>query len=1078
MSRAHTDPPPDQPARVRGRVQARSASETFGGIYDAVLFDLDGVVTNTDSAHVAAWKRLFDTVLDDPRLHAQYESREFDIADDYRAYVDGRSREDGVSAFLASRGVSLEPGDPQDPPDAWTIGGLAARKDQLFLAELRDRGVRAYPGTTALLARLRSAGIPVGLVTASRNARQVLAAAALSGSFDVIVDGEVVGELGLPGKPDPAMFVAAARQLGVTPERTAVIEDAIAGIQAGRRGGFGLVVGIDRADQRAQLEAAGADVVVNDVSELDLGATKADPWVLVHHGFDPAHEGHREALAAMGNGRMATRGARPEHRDDGIHYPGTYLAGVYNRLVSGIHGRRLEEEHLVNAPNWLPFDLRVGDGPWWSSGELQTLAERREVHLYRGVSTRYATLAAPDGRRLSVVQTSFVSMDDPHLAVQATSVTTIGWSGRITIRAGIDASIRNTNVAAYIGTNATHLTSPAFRYDGDTMLCEVQTKQSKVRIATALHFDFRGGRATSPPEVTRSGRRYMQDLDVHLVDGDPVTLTKVAAIFSSRDPAISSPRLAAAGHVVDQAPDVAGVLERHQAAWRRLWDQFSVVLDADRLSQLVLNLHVFHLLQSISPHTAELDAGVPARGLHGEGYRGHVFWDELFVLPVVGLRLPRVAAALLDYRWHRLGAARAAARDAGLEGALFPWQSGSDGREETPTHLYNPRSSRWMPDNSRRQRHVGLAVAWNAWQHFQATGDLEWLAEKGADLIIEVTRFFASLAKYDASDDRFHIIGVMGPDEYHDGYPDTPGSGLRDNTYTNVLTSWVCGRACEILDALTSHAREDLIDRLRIHDDELARWSHISARLAVPVHADGILSQFDGYEDLDELDWARYRDRYGNIGRLDLILESENDATNRYKAAKQPDVVMLVYLLGASGLRRQLSRLGYSFSRSDLDRTVEYYLTRTSDGSTLSRVVHASVLARLDPARSWALFRQALIADLDDTQWGTTREGIHLGAMAGTIDIVMRSFAGLRLGTNELTFSPRLPVRLRSATFQLAYRGHRVDVHVTDTKLTLRLQPSDAAPIQVRVGTTTAHLAGGTSREFAIAPAATTQFSH
>ena len=153
-----------------------------------------------------------------------------------------------------------------------------------------------------------------------------------------------------------------------------------------------------------------------------------------------------------------------------------------------------------------------------------------------------------------------------------------------------------------------------------------------------------------------------------------------------------------------------------------------------------------------------------------------MFWDELFVLPVVTPHLPAVTRALLDYRWRRLDAARQAARRPGWQGALFPWQSGSDGREETPRELFNLRSGRWMPDNSRLQRHVGLAVAYNAWQYYQATGDAAWLAERGAELIVEVARLFASLATYDPADDRYHIAGVMGPDEYHDGYPDAPGA--------------------------------------------------------------------------------------------------------------------------------------------------------------------------------------------------------------------------------------------------------------------------------------------------------------
>jgi len=1043
-----------------------------GGAYDldagygAVLFDMDGVVTNTASIHAAAWKRMFDEVLEDPRTRLDAPGGTFDEVEDYRRYVDGRSREDGVSAYLSARGIYLESGEPDDPPEAWTVAGLATRKNDLFLAELSSRGLRSYPGTIALLGRLRDAGVPVGLVTASRNAHQMLAAAQLAGAFDTIVDGQVAMELGLPGKPDPAMFLEAARRLGVQPAHIAVVEDAVSGIAAGHRGGFGLVVGIDRQGHREELEAAGADIVVNDASELDLGMSTTDPWTLVYHGFDPVHEGHREVLTALGNGYMVTRGSRPEHTDDGTHYPGSYLAGVYNRLVSSIHDRSVEEEHLVNVPNWLPLDIRIGNGPWWSSGKLPVHQERRELNLRLGVSTRYVTLVGAGGDRVTVVQRSFVSMDDPHLAVLETTLVPLGWSGRVHLRVGIDAGVRNANVAAYVGSDTTHLEPPKFTRFGDTVLCEVQTKHSQVRIATAVHIHLAGAIDAGDKVGSGTGHRYSRDIELSVVDGEPATLTKTAATYTSRDDAIASPGVAALDRLRDHAVDTVGAFERHQAAWQRLWQRFDMILESDLQSQLVLNLHIFHLLQSLSPHTAELDAGAPARGLHGEGYRGHVFWDELFVLPVLDLRLPNVARSLLGYRWHRLRAARAAARAIGLPGALFPWQSGSDGREETPEQLYNPHSDRWMPDNSRRQRHVGLAVAYNAWQHFQVTGDRDWLADRGADLIIEVVRFFAASAVYDPADDRFHIAGVMGPDEYHDGYPDAPGLGLRDNTYTNVMVAWMCERAADVLRDLAGHAREDVVDRLGIGDDELTLWSRLGRRVAVPIHADGILSQFDGYENLVELDWAGYRDRYGNIGRLDLILEAEADSTNRYKLAKQPDVVMLVYLLGQEGLRRQLTRLGYPFSAADLARTVTYYLERTSNGSTLSRVVSASVLAQLDESRSWSLFREALIADLDDTQGGTTREGIHLGAMAGTVDLIARSFAGLQFDSNRISFAPRLPPRLANVRFQFNYRGHQIDVDLDHDALHLQLLPSAASPIRFNTGAHQVTLAGGESHKF------------
>ena len=1035
--------------------------------YQAVLFDMDGVVTQTAAVHAAAWKRVFDSVLQDPRLTGHPRRDPFDIDADYRRYVDGRQREDGVAAFLASRGAEVPPGCPNDGPDAWSVPGLAARKNALFLEAVADQGIRAYPGTTALLVRLRDAGIPVGLVTASRNAHTLLTAAGLGTAFDAIIDGQTAAENAMPGKPDPAMFLAAARRLGVAPRHTAVIEDAVAGIQAGRQGGFGLVVGIDRGGHREQLEIAGADIVLGDVAQLDLGVSRTDPWKLQYEGFDPVHEGHREALTALGNGYMATRGARPEHHDDGIHYPGTYLAGIYNRTTSNVHGRDLEEEHLVNLPNWLPLDLAFDAGPWWSSGRIQVSDERTEVDLRAGIATRRATLTGQDGKQLTVVQRRLTSMHKAHIAAMETILSARGVTGILRLRVGIDGTVANTNVRDYVGTGQVHLTAPAFTEpDAETLLCETETTQSRIGIALALRTVITGHAAVAPGTAQTSDRRYQRQYELRLIEGQPVAIASTAAIATSRDVAISSPRTAVLAELSQGSTGFNVLMEDHRQAWTRLWERFGTSIDGDRQSQLVLNMHVFHLLQTISVHTAALDAGVPARGLHGEGYRGHIFWDELFIFPVVGLRLPEVSRALLEYRWRRLDAARAAAWDQGLRGALFPWQSGSDGREETPRQLYNARSARWMPDNSSRQRHVGLAIAYNAWQHFQLTGDREWLRLRGGELIIEVTRLFASLATLDPEGDRFHLSGVMGPDEYHDGSPDEPGTGLRDNTYTNVLLSWVCDRAGDVLTELHGHAGADLMERLHITEEEINNWARISHRLAVTFHADGILSQFDGYENLAELDWPHYRSTYGNIGRLDLILEAENDTTNRYKLAKQADVLMLVYLLGPEGVIRQLHRLGYTFTESALRRTVEYYLARTANGSTLSRVVHASVLARMDETQAWQVFREALVSDLDDTQGGTTQEGIHLGAMSGTVDVIVRAFAGLQAEAHALTFSPRLPPPLKRAAFQILYRGHRIEVSLTAGTLQIQLQPCSAPAVRIGVEGLYAQLAGGDEMDF------------
>ncbi len=1040
----------------------------------AVIFDLDGVVTDTASVHRSAWKSLFDRVLTDPRAGSPAGGPFEDS--DYYATVDGRPREEGVLSFLHSRGVELPLGAPGDAPWTWTAYGLGAAKNELFLEVLRTEGVRAYPGTVGLLDRLREGRMPVALVSASRNVREVLAAAGLEGRFDAVIDGNVAAELNLPGKPNPATFLEAAHRLGVNPSKAAVIEDSSAGVEAARRGGFGLVVGLDRASRRPQLEAAGADLVLRDAAELDIGLVLADPWQLVYDGFDPWHEGHREALTTLGNGRMATRGTAAEARADAIHYPGTYAAGIYNRVPEEINGETAPNEHMVNLPNWLPLDIRFGSGGWWSEGGLTMRQEHRTLDLQEAVLTRRILLEDSTGRQLNVIQRRIVSMAQPALAALETTLTARGWSGPVEIRTGIDYRARNANIAEDAALGNRHLETLAVDVDGSTEIVETETRQSRIRIAVAVRVTFSGDTpvASRPlpaaPGSAAASERWLQHHDGFLHAGQPLVVLKTAVVVTSHDRAISSP-VSAARAVLDRSPeDFAQILAEHRAAWLRLLAFFRFDLHSDGQTQLILNLHVFHLLQVLTPHVEELDVGVPARGLHGEGYRGHIFWDDLFVLPLVTSRLPSITRSVLNYRWRRLDAARDLARAQGLSGALFPWRSGSDGSEETPRWLYNNFSQKWTRDNSRLQRHGSLAVAYNVWQYFQATADREWLISHGAEIIVEVARMIASMAEK-GEDGRFHLRGVVGPDEYHDGYPGHTRPGVDDNAYTNIMAAWVCALPNRILTELRGKDAGYLRMKLGITEEELAFWEQLGRRLYVPFH-DGMISQFEGYGWLKELDWDHYRRRYGNIQRLDLILSAEGDSTNGYKLSKQADVLMLLYVLGEDELLRLLRRMEYAVTPSQVREMLDYYLSRTIHGSTLSRVTHASILAASDPERAWNTFRDALDADLDDTQGGTTRTGVHLGAMAGTIDVLQRSFAGLRMEAGALVFAPRLPAGLRRVSFLVRYRRVILAVTLESTVLQVAAASGGAPPVRIRVGARVFRLRPGMTVDISLAPGA------
>ena len=502
------------------------------------------------------------------------------------------------------------------------------------------------------------------------------------------------------------------------------------------------------------------------------------------------------------------------------------------------------------------------------------------------------------------------------------------------------------------------------------------------------------------------------------------------------------------------AGSVAGsfdeLLGRHALAWSNLWGRSAIRLGADHDLAKLTNLHTFHILQTVSENSIGLDVGIPARGLHGEAYRGHVFWDELFVFPFLTLRFPELARSLLLYRYRRLDQARRAATAAGYAGAMFPWQSGSDGREETQTMHLNPLSGRWREDPSRLQRHVNAAIVASIWHYYQATGDIQFLRFYGAEMILEIARFWSSLSTYNHSLDRYEIKGVMGPDEFHERYPDRREPGLDNNAYTNLMAVWCLCRAAEVLQTLPPAFAREITDRLGIHRPELDRWEQISRKMRVCFHED-VISQFEGYERLDELDWDRYRSTYGDIARLDRILEAEGDSPDRYKLAKQADVVMLFYLLSAEELAGLLERLGYHYDKELVHRNFEYYGRRTGHGSSLSRVVHAWVAARRDREASWDFFVRGLQSDVAGVRGGTTAEGIHLGAMAGTIDLLQRCYTGLELRQDVLFFNPVIPAEVGSIEFDIRYRGYLLHLRFTTDMARVHLDLAEGAPITIDI---------------------------
>ncbi len=778
--------------------------------------------------------------------------------------------------------------------------------------------------------------------------------------------------------------------------------------------------------------------------------TSNNAWTYTFEGYDPHDEKLREALCTVGNGYFATRGAAPESHADQIHYPGTYAAGVLNRLDDNVAGKTTSNESLVNIPNWLPLTFRFDGGDWFDIDAVELLSYRQTLDLRGAVLTRELRFRDDAGRITSVTQHRFVAMHRANVAALETTVVAENWAGVLEIRSTLDGGVCNHGVERYRELASTHVALLDKRgLSENAVLLAVATTQSRIPVALAARTTLWCNGSPAPAAYRLVDEEFVigHDISTQMEVGQSLSVEKVVTVVTGRDVGTSEPATGAERRL-DRQGRFGEIRHAHTLKWAHLWERLSIEFDDHTDELRILRLHLMHLLQTVSYNSEDLDIGVPARGLHGEAYRGHIFWDELFIFPVLNLRFPTITRALLRYRYRRLTEARRAAELAGYAGAMFPWQSGSDGREESPDLHLNPRSGRWNPDPSHRAHHIGIAVAYNVWQYYQATGDLAYLIDHGAEMLVEIARFWVSRSTYDHKRDRYTIAGVIGPDEFHAGYPDRPYEGVDNNAYTNVMAVWVILRAIDALDLMPLPNRLDLREELGLTDAELARWDHVSRRMFVPFH-DGVISQFEGYGSLAELDWESYRQRYGNIQRLDRILEAENDDVNRYKAAKQADVLMLLYLLSSDELGELLDRLDYDFAPDQIPRMVDYYMARTSHGSTLSGVVHTWVLARANRDRAMEFFKQVLKSDVADIQGGTTSEGIHLAAMAGSVDLVQRCFTGLEIRDDRIVLSPHWPESLGALGFPIHYRGQHLYLRVSGRGAEVSASPRDVPVVTI-----------------------------
>ncbi|MFP4365704.1 MAG: glycoside hydrolase family 65 protein [Bacteroidales bacterium] len=795
-----------------------------------------------------------------------------------------------------------------------------------------------------------------------------------------------------------------------------------------------------------------------------------DNWKINFNNYDPEEEPKQEALCVLGNGYIAVRGASEESHDDSIHYPGTYLAGGFNRMESEVAGKVIENEDFVNWPNWLVLTFKPEDGEWLNLDEFKILKYKKMLDLEKGILTRNILFRDNDGRETQLESRRLVHMSARHYAAIQWHLTPKNWSGNITVKTALDGTVINNNVDRYSNLNQNHLNPlDQGQISEDGMYLNVETWQSKIRMSQAARTNvyYDNQPATVNRETSHKKGYIEQQITFKAEQNKVITIEKIVTIFTSRDNAISEPSVEAKT-AINRTEQFDQMLNSHHAAWKRIWHRSDITMNGQDEDQLVLRLHIFHLMQTASKNTVDLDVGIPSRGLHGEAYRGHILWDELFIFPFLNFRVPEITRELLNYRYRRLPEAEYMAKEASYKGAMFPWQSGSNGREESQVIHLNPQSGRWIPDDTHLQRHVNAAIAYNVWQYYQVSRDMEFLSFYGAEMFLQIARFWCSKTDYNEKRKKYEIKGVVGPDEYHTRYPGSDQPGINNNAYTNVMAIWVLDYAFKILDTLNLDRRKEILAKLNIDHEELVRWDKITKNMFIPVIEGDIIDQFEGFNRLKELDWDKYHEKYGKVLRLDRILESEDDDVNKYKANKQADVLMLFYLLSSDELNRLLKKSGYSLYKDFIPKNIAHYEKLSSHGSTLSKLVHSWVTARSNRKNSWHHFQEALMSDFKDIQGGTTPEGIHLGAMAGTVDLIQRCYLGLEIQEDALKFNPVIPEELQKICTRLRYRSHWIKVQADKEILKIISDGGWSDEITINIKDEVFTLRKGDKKEFSL----------
>ena len=748
----------------------------------------------------------------------------------------------------------------------------------------------------------------------------------------------------------------------------------------------------------------------------------SDEWLILKDEYDAAENLNYESLFCLTNGYLGTRGSYEEGTVKSL--PCTFVNGVFDKSETFMR-------ELANLPNWLGIRLYV-EKELIGIENCSILEFSRVLDMKHAMLVKRFLLEDKKGRQTLVEGIRFVSRANVHRMAVKLYVTPINYDGIIEVENIVDGSVINFADAPRFKVKHTYLVANE-RLTENGVYIECATRDNHLHVGTGAFLDAeRNGKSViKTRQFYAFGEQTIEFQDFDAEQGVTTEITKYASIYTERD--LPKYELhSAVKNEIDAFVErgFEQELAEHFKVYEEMWKEADIQIQGDFDLDRAVRFNIFHLMSTGNEHDDRVNVG--AKLLHGEEYGGHAFWDtELFMLPFFAYVFPKTAKNLESYRYRLLDAARANAAKNGYKGAQYPWESADDGTEQCPDWTIEPDGTCYRCYVADYEHHVTAAVAYGIYDYVKITKDTSFLLKKGAEILMETARFWASRCEYITEKDRYEIRKVTGPDEWHEP--------VDNNVYTNYLAKWNLRYVIALIQDLKEHHREDydrIAEKISLTEKEIEEWNLVQSKIYLPrKEGTQLLEQFEGYFDLQEVTIQEYDKNDWPIRPAEL----KTMKTKETQIIKQADVVMLLHLMGEE-FDEETTKLNYS-----------YYEKRTLHGSSLSPSIYSIMGLKVgDDTKAYRYLRRAAFIDLINLQ-KNTREGIHAANAGGVWQTVVFGFAGLSIDADGiLNITPKMPKEWEGVTFRIHYLNSWLEISI-DAKNNAAVKVLEGAQTDVKV---------------------------